>query len=627
MHHECLIPSNGAKTPFGWSRRKFLGSTIAGSLMLRSTAEANDAGFEALRDELIRQLDATTQPPGATVAILSDLHIFLGNQYPRLTTESFDDQIVAEINGLQPVISHLVMAGDLISYHSMTPGSPRFPLAYAWALEEFRIAREQIRRFEMPVWMVPGNHDTDAFEVDAELFRSELGVPAYQRIEIAGVPVFLLNTGNGGMLGPAQREWLLEQAATVPRDQEVLIVQHIPTFDLVYSQAGSKRIIAEAFADRSAPVFIVSGHHHSFSDRVYSANGTTFVQMQTTTANPRMFSDGRSPGYVLLHLREGRVMKRIQRSLVVWGFRPLPDIGSMTPAPVTYPFDGAQGKIATYEEGFYARAGVMEHSGVDVGCFIANCKTMTLRLRPGDYRARITRLVIAGEITPPNQPRCWVSTSADSNTWMEVPFSAARGVGLHEADLSGVLDADDEYLIKLDTGLEDDFAGFTCSGWALAAAPGGMTGYEEWLYRIYGTLERRPENSPDAIAKGGSHPNVLTYAFNLDPWKTGSLSGLPTIQVEGDTLGRPTAVTINHVRVADPASGLEYVIESSADLQEWHELAVSTLHQTIIATDSGYEQVGIRFAPPTAGEHRFFRLNVRHTGSAEGVAGPVKLED
>ena len=627
MHHECLIPSNGANTPFAWSRRKVLGSTIAGSRALRAIAQADDTGFERLRDELIRQLDATTQPPGATVAVLSDPHIFLGDQYPTLRTETYDDQIIAEINGLQPVITQLVIAGDLISYHSMTPGSPRFPLAYAWALDEFRIAREQIRRFEMPVWMVPGNHDTDAFETDAELFRSELGVPAYQRIEIAGVPVFLLNTGNGGMLGPAQREWLLEQAATVPRDQEVLIVQHIPTFDLVFSQAGSKRIIAEAFAGRSAPVFIVSGHHHNFSDRAYTANGTTFVQMQTTTANPRMFSDGRSPGYVLLHLREGRVIKRIQRSLVAWGFRPLPDIGSITAVPGAYPFDGVQGKIATYEEGFYARDGLMEHSGVDVGCFIAYCKTMTVRLRPGDYRARITRLVIAGEITPPNQPRCWVSTSADSNTWMEVPFSAARGVGLHEADLSGVLTADGEYLIKLDTGLEDDFAGFTCSGWALAAAPGGMTGYEEWQYRIYGTLERRPETSPDAIAKGGFHPNLLTYAFNLDPWKTGSLSGLPTIQVEADARGRPTAVTIDHVRVAGDTSGLEYVIESSSDLQEWVELAVPTLDQTIIATDSGYERVRIRFEPPAAGEQRFFRLNVRHTGSAEGTAGPVPLQN
>ena len=211
-------------------------------------------------------------------------------------------------------------------------------------------------RPDMRLYAVPGNHDTDRFEVDAETWRAQLQIPPYQKKVLGGVPVFFLNSGHAGMPDPVQRAWFEEQARLIPPDQEVVIIAHHPSFFYVYEEIGLKKIVAQAFAKHRAPVWLVGGHGHAFGEQLLVSGSARFVQMEVTTGNPIQGSDGRSPGYVLLALQDGRVVHRAFRSVLESGFQSLKPVTQLTPYPLKWVFDSIEYPAVLFEEGFYDRA-------------------------------------------------------------------------------------------------------------------------------------------------------------------------------------------------------------------------------------------------------------------------------
>jgi Icc-related predicted phosphoesterase len=603
-------------------RRRFITTTIgaATGMVVRPAVADEEDPYLSLRAELLNELSHLNYdwnaPDSALIAVMSDAHIFLGTDYPAQRTEHWDDQLVAELNALHPPITNLVIAGDLITYRSMTPGSPRYLLHEQWAIQEYALARAEVRRFHMPLLMVPGNHDTDAYETDAEMFAEQMGVPVYQRVEMAGVPILLLNTGNAGMLNPAQEAWLRAEAAAIEPDREVLIIQHIPTFSTVHTQAGSKRIIAEAFQHRTAPVFIASGHNHRFDEGVTEYRGTRFVQMATTTASRVVFNDKKNPGYLLLALRGGEIIARIQRSLTVSGFWPRPAVSEMVVTPVRFPFDGVESLIAYHEEGFYDRAGVIEFSGVHVGCYIAYCKWVRVRIVPGAYHGRIRRFIVAGLITASAQPTCWISTTGAEGPWRELDFPAAKGSGLYEVTIPEEYANSSEIHLKLDTGLSGNIAGFSWSGWAIASDADSLSGYEKWLLGLYGTLRKTPENGPEAVVVNGRHGNLVTYAFNLAPYSRGSIAGMPEFEfpVAGDGDVR---VVVRYVRFKNPsAERLVYHLQAATDVSEWRDIPADDMVESVVLQDELFEKVEVSIAIPAGQPAGFFRVAVEHLEAA-----------
>lgn len=616
------VLNNGSPGPV--TRRRFVTATIGtgGALAIGVRAEDDDP-HAALRAELEARLAACGYDPSAgdcaLVAIMSDPHIFLGNDYPGLITAHWDDDLIAELNALHPPITHLVLAGDLISHRSMTPGSPRYPLHEQWSIDEYALAHNELQRFRMPIWAVPGNHDTDAYETDAEMFQEKTGFPPYQRIELAGVPVLLLNTGNGGMLNGSQETWLRAQAETIPGDQEVLIVQHVPTFSCIFTQAGSKRIIAEAFSHRSAPVYIASGHNHRFDEGLSEFKGTCFVQMATTTANRVVFNDKKNPGYLLVAVQDGQVRARIQRSLTVSVFWPRPPLAALPVASVRFPFDGVEYLLDAFEEGFYNTRDYLEFFGVHVGCYIAYCKRAVLRIAPPRFHGAIRRLYVSGLITASSQPACWISRNGSDGPWEELTFPPASGSGLYLIELPGDVATLEQFHVKIDTGLTGNVQGFSWSGWALASDSSSVTGYEVWLHGIYGTLVRSPESAPDAIARGGSHPNLLTYACNLPPCGRGPVSGLPSITMPHAHGTAGNRASILFTRSRDPvADGLEYLLERSFDMTEWFPLDSSAVTETVIEECECYERIQADVVLADGLAAAFFRVRVVHVSRGFG---------
>lgn len=99
----------------GTSRRKFLigcGATIAATALDR--ADGNSSGNLRL-DELTGILSTAGYNPSAgncaLIAVISDPHIFLGNEYPQYRTETWDGGLVDEINSLHSLLTDVVVSG------------------------------------------------------------------------------------------------------------------------------------------------------------------------------------------------------------------------------------------------------------------------------------------------------------------------------------------------------------------------------------------------------------------------------------------------------------------------------------------------------------------------------------
>lgn len=178
-----------------WTRREFLigsGVSLASATLGRGEeGPRNVAGVNELRDGLTAVGFDPTHPRSALLAVIGDVHLNLDRNDSKFT-DSFDDRLVDELNQLSPAISELVIAGDLIVHHSVSIGGNRYPSHYALARSEFQLASQQINRFRpgIRVRAVPGNHDTDRFENDAELWREELRLPPIKKPLLEGCRCF-----------------------------------------------------------------------------------------------------------------------------------------------------------------------------------------------------------------------------------------------------------------------------------------------------------------------------------------------------------------------------------------------------------------------------------------------------
>ena len=441
----------------------------------------------------------------ALLAVTADAHIFLGTDYPQYRTETYDNALIAEINSLNSLVTEFVLAGDLVSYHSMSPGIPPYQLHRGWAIEEYQIAKVQVERFNYRRWLIPGNHDTTAYEADADLFREHMQVPAYQKSEFGGVPVFFLNSGNAGMLDPVQHAWFATEASLISKDQEVLIVVHYPPFFSIWFQAGVKAILTEIFKSHRATVWVISGHNHSFAEQKFVHGGVTFVQTQVTCASAlaQSFGDKRNPGYTLLALQDGRMVCRLFRSLKDAGFQLRPTLAQMTASPggVSLRHDpvcdceirrGILRSDKPRRRISRCRRGMLYHI-LQEGCFPRGSVGLHGKgdpFRPGrGHRPRIFAL-LRHVIHP------------EDGTWASAVFPPAIGGGLYTVSIPEEFQSNGIFYIKLENSLMGSSEGFAMSGWALSSSAANLTEYEKWTYRTYGNLQKSQQTHPDSITPG-----------------------------------------------------------------------------------------------------------------------------
>ncbi len=612
------------------NRRNFIlgtGAALAGNALERAGAEViTNTAPPDIRTLLQSAGFNPDSPESSLLAVIADPHFVTDINHPYHNL-AFDDTFVAELNGLSPSITDLVIAGDLILSHSRAKAEPRYSTSYAFAQQEFRVAKQQMTRFRssMRLWSVPGNHDTDRQENDAELWRTELGTPPYQKSVLGGVPVFFLNSGHAGMMDPVQIQWFNNEASTIAADQEVLIICHHASFAYLTTSCGLKRTVATAFTGHRAAVWIMSGHGHRFYEDCYVNKGTRFIQGHVTAASTKVWSEGKAPGYTLLGLQGGQIVCRIQRSTRVGGFTVLPPLSALRFSNLRWAFDRIEYPGELFHEGFYDRRGrVLSFAAVDLKCQFGRVQNIIWKLNLARYGGKIRDFLISGTLgtTARLTARCAFSTSGPSGPWLDasIPSTAASDANqAYRIPIPGhFLNATDLF-VKISTEAPSNLSDMEIAGWGTAASSEDLTGYERWIAGTYRTFLLNAETNPLTIPPGSSLTNLELFAFNLAPSSFTSLSGAasvsPAIQCK-PTYSRILTETPNTFAFARKRSisnpGVSAFLEESTNLKDW--LPVAPARLTVTSLDETWEEVRLTQAVSNG----FFRVRLESDSASQG---------
>ena len=211
------------------------------------------------------------------VAQITDLHVAPEGSFMRQFVDSNEllARAVTYLNTMTPRPDVVLATGDLTDH-----GTP----------EEYALLREILGALEIPLYLVPGNHD----EVDT--LRADYGTPEYARdsfdyvvddyeVRLIAIDSTVIGRHDGEIDG-AQLEWL-DATLTAAPDRPTLVFLHHPPFETgiwwmdCIGLTGAREL--EAVVRRHPEVrLVVAGHVHR---SVVSTWGTTVVSTAPSTCH------------------------------------------------------------------------------------------------------------------------------------------------------------------------------------------------------------------------------------------------------------------------------------------------------------------------------------------------------
>jgi Icc protein len=242
------------------------------------------------------------------VAQLSDPHVVEPGKllYGRIDTAAFLVRAVEALNTLDPLPDITVLTGDLVDQ-----GEPA----------EYAHLRELLAPLRMPVFAIPGNHDTrdplrEAFVGDGYLPAAgflHYTVETYP-LRIVALDTLLPGSG-GGILCEERLDWL-DATLTAAPERPTLVMMHHPPFPTAIEHMDryglqNAAAFAEIVARHPQIERIVCGHLHRAIDRRFagtiagSAPSTAHqIKLDLLPAAPLRFMF-EPPGYQLHLWRDG----------------------------------------------------------------------------------------------------------------------------------------------------------------------------------------------------------------------------------------------------------------------------------------------------------------------------------
>lgn len=261
---------------------------------------------------------AATPPPRgdivARIALISDLHVQRSTNHELAQAHARFHQAIADINAAR--VDLVLAAGDLTE----------------WAqAEDFARFRQHVRKFDAPVWYVPGNHDmggkiirgkTNAHTVtpwSLRFYESRMGPSFFSRTR-AGVRVIGINSTilDSDMRREKAMWRMLEKELAQPSPLPTIVLTHYPVFYKTPDEGGGDYWNVEpAPRGRLLPLLqegsvklVLSGHIHT--QRVNRHEGILYV-----TTPPISFGlpNGKQPeGWMLITIpREGEAQVEFRR--------------------------------------------------------------------------------------------------------------------------------------------------------------------------------------------------------------------------------------------------------------------------------------------------------------------------
>jgi 3',5'-cyclic-AMP phosphodiesterase len=187
---------------------------------------------------------------------------------------------------------------------------------------EYARTAEMLGLLDVPVHVVPGNHD------EPERLAAALGVPvAPFAAEVAGVRLLGLSThvpgSDAGALGAEQLDWLRDALAGAPDAPTLVALHHppievaLPEFDAIRLDPDDARVFAELIAGAPQVIGVVGGHVHR---TIFgTVGGRPFAVCPSTYLQSRLVLDGGpielipGPPALLLHVwRDGTLVTHVQ---------------------------------------------------------------------------------------------------------------------------------------------------------------------------------------------------------------------------------------------------------------------------------------------------------------------------
>ena len=243
---------------------------------------------------------------------LSDPHVRVPGDplCGRVDTLPYLERAVAAVVQLQPRPDAVLITGDLID---------------TLVIEEYRYAAKALSRIDLPLFVLPGNHDERGGmrEVLGQYLRTQ-PVPdriAYVVDEFALKLVVLdsvIPMRGEGLLGEPQLAWL-DATLRAAADRPTLVALHHPPFDVgigFMDQLGlhDRDGLAAVLGRHKQVVGVVAGHvHRTIVGRVAGIVALTApstahqVPLDLTPESPATFVF-EPPGY-LLHEWDGRALR------------------------------------------------------------------------------------------------------------------------------------------------------------------------------------------------------------------------------------------------------------------------------------------------------------------------------
>jgi Icc protein len=205
--------------------------------------------------------ELSSQEPRMLIAHISDFHVFAKLPETTIVRPDADDaasKVVADIAAFTPKIEAVMLTGDL------TDGGSE---------EDYALLSDILSPLDVPVFVVPGNHDARPGLRAAFADKLPFGPGPFLNYEarFGDLRILALDTlwaGQvAGRLENSQLAWLAERLAA-PIDALTLILMHHPAFpsqiaplDAMALQGGRAEF-EQLIVDYRGPLRILSGHIH-----------------------------------------------------------------------------------------------------------------------------------------------------------------------------------------------------------------------------------------------------------------------------------------------------------------------------------------------------------------------------
>jgi 3',5'-cyclic-AMP phosphodiesterase len=189
------------------------------------------------------------------LAQISDLH--LGGAWEGVDPRPRLERVVEAIGSLPNRVDAVLVSGDLTDDASA---------------ESYVQARELLDRFEVPVHVLPGNHDDRAGLREAFELPGSGDDPVDYSIDVGELRLVILDSvvpgQDAGGFEPRQLRWLDQELGEQGERPTLLATHHsplttgIPDWDAINLVADERRALAEVVARHPQLRAIVAGHLH-----------------------------------------------------------------------------------------------------------------------------------------------------------------------------------------------------------------------------------------------------------------------------------------------------------------------------------------------------------------------------